>query len=124
MLARKDRFPHVSVRCIDGSVFDYDDVWQQRHLLLVALAEEGADRLEDEARYLADLSAHEDALQRYDTRMVVTREAIAGMPRPGVLVADRYGEIVTVSTADGAASLPDAADLEDWARLIAHACSL
>lgn len=123
MLTRRDRFPHVTVRCIDGTTFEYGDLWQRRHLLLVTLAGEGADRAEDEARYIARLNDRHDELQRYETTVVITRDAIAGVPAPAVLIADRWGEIVTVESAPQVASLPEVSDLLDWLRMIAHACS-
>lgn len=123
MLAPNDRFPHVSLRRVDGTPFTYGDIWQRRHLLLVVLADDGVDRAAEEDRYLAELAAFDDELRRYETTVVVTREAVAGVKAPAVLIADRWGEVVTVTSGADMASLPGAEDVMDWFRMIARACS-
>lgn len=122
MLGRGDRIPHISVTRIGGTTFAYDDIWQRRNLVLVSLAGERVDHDHDAAAYAADLAARDAAFQEFETTVVVTRESVPGLPSPAVLVADRWGEIVFVESADRVASLPRAADLLDWLRFVAHAC--
>ncbi len=123
MLAQRDRFPHISMRRLDGTTFVYADVWQRRHLLLLNLAAEGVEREDEETRYVADLAVHAPDLQRYDAAVVVTRDVIPGLQAPSVLIVDRWGEIVAVESAPDMASLTRVDELLEWLRMIAHACS-
>lgn len=119
MLARGDRFPHLSIEQIDGTTFLYGDIWQRRNLVLISLA--GDDR-ERDAAYLARLAVHDAAFRAYETAVVATRDRIAGLPAPAALVADRWGEIVAVETARDVTALPAPGDLLEWIRFVAHAC--
>jgi hypothetical protein len=52
----------------------------------------------------------------------MTRAPITGVPRPGVVIADRWGEIYSVVNARSAPELPTVEDLLEWFRYIRHAC--
>ncbi len=113
--------PHMRVITLDGSPFDYAGTWQRRNLLLVALPPAGA-RDSDEAAWLAALDTSRQALETYDAAVVVTRDAVPGLDAPGVLVADRWGEVAFVQTARRIADLPPPAALDDWLKFVDHAC--
>jgi hypothetical protein len=49
------------------------------------------------------------------------RESMA-VPSPGVVVADRWGEVYYVQEADRAAALPPPAELIDWLRFVRDEC--
>ncbi len=52
--------------------------------------------------------------------VVVTTSAIEGVPQPGAVVADRWGEIHHVTTIDPTA--PDLDDLVEWVRFVRMQC--
>jgi hypothetical protein len=114
MLVQGDLVPHVELQTIDGRRFRYSDIWQQRNLVLVTIPG-GHSASAD--RYASDLTARAGELAEQQTDCVITRNGVPGLPAPGVLVADRWGEIVYVSSAGDAADLPPAGELVDW---IAH----
>ena len=72
--------------------------------------------------YVALLAARAGVLQEGDARLVITADPIPGMPAPGVLVADQWGEIYLVEGADRAAQLPPPDDLADWLRYVQMQC--
>lgn len=119
MLTRGDRVPHLSLRRVDGTTFNYTDIWQRRNLLLVTLT--GDDR-ERETAYIANLAARDEALQQHEATVVITRDRVDGLPAPAVIIADRWGEIYFAESALDVASLPRADDLVEEMRFIAHAC--
>ena len=119
-LARGSRMPHVRLRRLDGSSFDYGDVWQRRNLLLVAL---GAGRARDaDASWLDALESARSACEMHEAVVVVTRDAVPGLTAPGVVVADRWGEVAFAETATSVAALPAVETLVEWLRFVDHAC--
>jgi hypothetical protein len=52
----------------------------------------------------------------------MTREAVAGVPTPGLLIADRWGEIYFVGTAPRACELPGPLEILEWLRYIEYEC--
>lgn len=121
-LARGGRMPHVTLAALDGATVAYQDIWQRRNLLLVALPPAGDAAARGDAAWLTALREAEAAFRGHETEVVITREAVAGLPAPAVLVADRWGEIVTIERAAAAADLPPVAALREWARFVDHAC--
>jgi hypothetical protein len=63
----------------------------------------------------ADVAAH-------DTRYVLTYDAVSGVPHPGVLIADRWGEIYAVFDGAFASDLPAVDEIVEWLRYIHHEC--
>jgi hypothetical protein len=110
--------PHFVITDIRGQTVRYRDIWQQAELVLVTLAGADPDRA---ARYVHELDAA-DA----DTdggRLVVTREPVAGLPAPGMVIADRWGEIQHVAAADATlAGMPHPAEVADWVRYVRMRC--
>jgi hypothetical protein len=119
MLQRRDLMPMFSVTSrIDGTRVDYKDVWQRMHLLLVGLPD--SDRGSE--AYAAALLPHANELRSGDVRMILTSDRIAGVPCPGVVVADRWGEIFHVHGAEQPSSLPPIDDLLEWVRFVQVQC--
>jgi len=112
--------PDVRLRRVDGSSFDYGDIWQRRNLLLVALGA-GPGTAAD-AAWLAALDAARPACESHEAVVVVTRDGVPGLTAPGVIVADRWGEVIFVETAPRIAALPTAETLVEWLRFVDHAC--
>jgi hypothetical protein len=111
MLARGDLVPHVELQTLDDRRFRYSDIWQQRNLVLVAVP--GGPSASAE-RYASALAARAGELAEQQTDCVITRDRIPGLPAPGVLVADRWGEIAYVSSSGDAVDLPSVQELVDW----------
>jgi len=114
--------PHVVVRSVDGTTFSYGDIWQRRNLLLIALASEAGPPAGDESAYITELLARGETFQEYNTEVVITRDAVAGLRSPALLIADRWGEIVAVDHLDVTAGLPKVEEIVEWLRFVAHAC--
>ena len=116
-LSRGDAVPHVEVRTLEGTTFSYSELWQRRNLVLVALPEAGSG-----AEYISQLNTCREEFDDLESTCVMTREPVAGLPPPGVLVADRWGEIVYVVTAATVDGLPSCAEVLDWLQYVAHRC--
>jgi hypothetical protein len=116
-LQQGDQVPHFEVRTISGEVFSYAAIWQDRNLVLVTLPETAAD-----SGYASELSARKSAFNNLKGVCVVTRDRVPGVPAPGALVADRWGEVVHVATAPDVDSLPSPPDLIDWLDYVERRC--
>lgn len=104
-----DQVPHFHVLTIDGQELDYGaQVWQRANLLLVSLTDREPDAA---AAFVSEVSARAGELRNQNTALVVTRETIAGVARPSVLLADRWGEIQTVHRVDDQRRWPAVDDL-------------
>ena len=103
---------------IDGAPIRYQDIWQRRNLVLVAVPENDPTG----AEYTSALIAAARTLAAHDTVFVVTSTTIPGMPSPGVAVADRWGEIYHVTSAERAADLSTPDDLGAWLRYVQNEC--
>jgi hypothetical protein len=111
--------PHFTVTRIDGTPAAYAGVWQLRNLLLVVLPDHPSAA---ESDYLARLTARDSDWTSLDTACVITRDEVSGVPRPGVLVADRWGEIHLVAGAATVGELTPLDELVEWLRYISHKC--
>lgn len=114
MLQRGDAVPLFTVRTNEGQTLTYASLWQQRNLVLITLAEEPSD---DQAKRIAG-TAKKDP----DTEWVVTRDAIEGVPHPGVLVADRWGEIVHIASTSADDGQANVDDLLEWLHFTRMRC--
>ncbi len=114
MLQRGDLVPHFEVRSIDGDLVSYSTIWQRRNLVLVTLPGDTP----DEDAYASALRAHGSEFVDHATTSIVTRDAIDGLPAPGALVSDRWGEIVHASSG----ALPAVSDLVAWVEFIERRC--
>ena len=110
-LRRGDLIDQFEVTTVDGSRFTYASVWQHKNLVLIALPDR------DCVTGRSYESAVHDRMAEFNARntaCVVTREPVPGLPRPGALVADRWGEILFVRSPADLAGLPSVAELADW----------
>jgi hypothetical protein len=116
MLQRGDSVPHFKVKTVDGDVFDYSTIWQRKNLLLVRLLPD------DNGAYVSDLRARAAELRALETESVITRDDVSGLPAPGLLIADRWGEIVHVTSASASAQSPTPEELLGWLEYVQNRC--
>jgi peroxiredoxin len=114
-LQRGDQLPHFEVQTVDGRVLSYRSIWQRRNLLLVLLPESRSD-----AEQMFDLRAREREFERFDTECVITRDGVAGIRAPAVLVADRWGEIIHIAALSEAERSSE--HLLGWLEYIQNRC--
>jgi hypothetical protein len=113
-----DQMPMFTITRADGTRVRYENIWQRKNLLLVSLpADDPAS-----STYAASLDVLAPDLDACDAVLLVTRERIEGVPSPGVVVADRWGEVYHVKEADRAAVLPAPGELSDWLRFVRNEC--
>ena len=103
---------------IDGGLIHYRDVWQRRNLLLVMAPENDPTA----AGYAKAVIEGSTIVADEDTALVVTSDAIPGIPSPGVVVADRWGEIYYLQSADRTGDLPTPHELAEWLRYVRNEC--
>ena len=114
----RDLMPMFAARTDDGSLFRYQDIWQRKNLVLVTLSEDDPTR----TAYTTSLRTLGESAASGDTAVVVTNSRIDSVPCPGVVVADRWGEIYNVQAAAQASDLPTADDLSEWVRYVQVQC--
>ena len=119
MLQTGDLLPHFTVTTFSGESFDYSDVWQRKNLALVLLPPA---ELAASTKYVDQLTARMSELTGDDSACVITRDSVSGVPSPGVVVADRWGEIRYVAEEDTVDDLPGPDDLIEWLRYVQHQC--
>lgn len=119
-LERGELIRHFAVRAIDGTLFDYNDTWQRRNLLLIALPSLPLSNAAQE--YVSKMTGREDALAEYEARCVVTTEPVPDVVAPAVIVADRWGEVYLASHAGAVSDLAPADEVFECLRYIAHDC--
>lgn len=119
MWMRGDQVRHFDVTCVDGTRGEYAAFWQRQHLLLVSLPDVTTP---DATAFLSALARRTADIDAYDVRTIVTTDRVDGVPRPGVVVADRWGEIKLVTGAASASELPAADELVEWVRFVQCAC--
>ncbi|HEX2311892.1 MAG TPA: hypothetical protein VHH91_14365 [Vicinamibacterales bacterium] len=116
MLQPHDQVPHFVVTDVGGRTVTYAAIWQHAHLVLVSL---GNAEAPDERLHL-----YVDKIRAWaadDLACVVTRDAVPGLPSPGAIVADRWGEIVHVTRVEPR-SLPSAENLGEWVAYLRIQC--
>jgi hypothetical protein len=119
MLQRGELVPHYAVTRLDGSRAGYDEIWQRKNLLLVLLpAEESVER----AEYVSELVDNAQEFIAHETECVITADNVSGLPRPGVVIADRWGEIYSVNNGPTISDLPNIDGILEWLRFIRQEC--
>lgn len=113
-----DLMPMFTAATGDGTVVRYEDIWQRKNLLLVSLPSDDP----TSRAYAASLGVLEPSLAAYEASLLIVSTRIAGVPSPGVVVADRWGEVYHVQPAARASSLPRANELIDWLRFVRNEC--
>ena len=117
MLQSGDAVPHFDVITVDGPGIRYAAIWQRRNLVLVTLGSSEAD-----GGYAAAVADNADEFARRTGECVITHDDIAGLPAPGVLVADRWGEVVYAVTGSAVSDLPSPQQLIEWLEYVEHRC--
>ncbi len=115
----RDLLPMFTVTsAVDGASVRYHDVWQRKNLVLIVVPENDPTG----AEYTNAIIGTQPPLAAQDTTFIVTSSGIPGIPSPGVVVADRWGEIYYVKGAARAADLPSPDDLAEWLRYMRNEC--
>jgi peroxiredoxin len=117
MLGAGDHVPHVSFRTTGGHTVSYADLWQRKNLILVSLPAEPAF-----ADYAALLEQRLRPALPADTSLVISHDALAELPAPAILVADKWGEIHYENTASQPADMPDADAVLEWLTYVRMQC--
>ena len=117
MLRHGDQVPHISFRATDGRSIGYLDLWQRKNLILVLLPAEAAF-----ADYAARLEQTLRPALPADTTLVISHDALADLPAPAILVADKWGEIHYVHAGSTLAEMPDADALLEWLTFVRVQC--
>ena len=126
VLRRRDGMPHFEVTTIDGQRVRYGDLWQHCNLVFVSV-----DSTDDP--YGRALTQHAGDFADAETALVVSTEPITGVPTPGVVVADQWGEIAYVFDAHhpdearrfdrrGTTPMPSGRELLDWIHFVRMKC--
>ena len=118
MLHAGDFLPHFQVNDFYGTRIDYASFWQRKNLVLVMLSD--IDR--PSRSYAEQLMARGRDSKEDDTEWVVTCDRLAGIPNPGVVIADRWGEVMHVAQAPDVAHLPVPDELVEWVDYVRHRC--
>jgi hypothetical protein len=119
VLVRGELVPHFEVTTVGGETVRYSTIWQRLNLVLIALPDSDS---EEGTRYVAAVQPFLEQLGAMETSSIVTRGEVAGVPAPGVLIADRWGEIAFVAAAQDFGSLPAGHDLVDWVDYVRRQC--
>lgn len=115
----REQVPHFTARTVDGATVRYADLWQRQNLLLVQLPQEPS---EESDAVIAGLQARRADLTAHDTACLVTREPVPGAPCPGIVIADRWGEIYHAAGASSPGQLPSPSELVEWLRYVQMQC--
>jgi hypothetical protein len=119
MVQPGDSVPHFEVRTLQGEQFRYSTIWQRRNLVFVTLSVSELDR---EGPYVSQLLARGSDFARQGAECVFTRDHLPWLPGPGVLVADRWGEVVHAVISSDVADLPSPQELIDWVAYVQTRC--
>jgi hypothetical protein len=119
MLNKGDHVPRFEITTIDDIPVNYADLWQKKNLALVSLTED--DSLEAQS-YIEELREALPALAAHDAVVVVTTTGIEGMPQPGCAVADRWGEVQWIASAESVAGLPSPREIAAWLQFVEIQC--
>jgi len=117
MLKPGDILPHFTVTELDGRQVDYSSIWQRRNLVLVMLPDSGPSSRE----YARQLASRLDS-QADHTAWIATTDRVPGLPSPGAIVADRWGELNHVASAASVAGLPSVDALAEWVEYVRYRC--
>jgi hypothetical protein len=119
MLGKGDHVPGFEIVTIDDIRVNYADLWQKKNLALVCLSEDDS---ADAQGYIQQLREALPALAVHDAVVVVTTNAVEGMPLPGCAVADRWGELQWIMSSDKVADLPSPREIAAWLQFVEIQC--
>jgi hypothetical protein len=109
--------PHFSVISTEGRRVEYGDIWQHRNLVLALVPDSPAF-----APYIEALRAAVRDIDEHDAECVVTHDRLSDLPFPGLIIADRWGEICFVTPGSSPAELPPVDDILDSLRFVRMRC--
>jgi hypothetical protein len=119
MLNKGDHVPRFECVTIDDIRVNYADLWQKKNLALLCLGEDASPEAQS---YIQQLREALPALAVHDAVVVVTTNPIDGMPLPGCAVADRWGQMQWVQSADRIAELPSPREIAAWLQFVEIQC--
>src|ERR671914_804935 len=119
MLNKGHHIPRFEWTTVGDVHASYADLWQKKNLALVCLSEDDS---ADAQSYIQELREAQKALAAHDAVVVVTTTPIDGMPLPGCAVADRWGEMQWVASADRVSDLPSAREIAAWLQFVEIQC--
>jgi hypothetical protein len=119
MLNKGDHVPRFECVTIDDIRVNYADLWQKKNLALLCLSEETSAEAQS---YIQQLREALPALAVHDAVVVVTTTPIDGMPLPGCAVADRWGQMQWVASANRIAELPSPREIAAWLQFVEIQC--
>lgn len=118
-IRRGGAVPHFTVSSVTGEAVSYSTIWQRQALVLVSLPADGPDAVDI---YIRELTNRQPEFAALDAACVMTRDPVAGIPRPSVVVADRWGEVVEVAAPARVDALPSAHEILAWVEHVRHRC--
>ena len=113
LLQRGNLMPHFTVVTVQGDTFSYGAIWQHKNLALITVPAEAS---------YPDPSDRADAFRQRKSVCIVTSDAVPGVPSPGVLIADKWGEIMHVAAHGRADELPTLSELLEWLEYVERRC--
>jgi hypothetical protein len=119
MLHRGDLVPHFNVTTLQGRTVAYTAIWQRRNLVLITFP---ASESESYRTYVSQFAAEMPAFSVHETECVITRDTVAEIGCPAVVIADRWGEIVHVTTGLDVADLPRLSEVLEWVAYLQNQC--
>jgi hypothetical protein len=119
MLNKGDHVPRFECVTIDDIRVNYADLWQKKNLALLCLAEDDSPEAQT---YIQQLREALPALAVHDAVVVVTTNPIDGMPLPGCAVADRWGQMQWVASAERVVDLPSPREIAAWLQFVEIQC--
>lgn len=117
-LAPGDEMPHFRVTTVAGQPFRYSDVWQRKNLVLIVLPGDDPEA----GRRLPDWTGAAARTSGDDTVWVITPDEVSGVGRPGLVVADKWGEVQFAQSAPTAAGLARGDELAEWLEFVRYQC--
>lgn len=119
VLGKGDALPFFEVTTVTGTQVRYADFWQRKNVALVCLPELAS--AEDEG-YIRQLSDRATAFETYSAACVVTRDPVKQVPRPGLVIADRWGEVQYLASSPTTSGLPDVREILDTLDFVQRRC--
>jgi hypothetical protein len=119
VLQKGDLLPFFEVTTVDDGRVRYADLWQRKNVVVVSLPRSATAHGSEYANEIARRSAEFDS---FCAVCIVTRDAIRGVPLPGVVIADRWGEIQFLASSAAVADFPDPQELLDTLDYVQQRC--
>ena len=118
-LQKGDPLPFFDVTTVAGDTIRYADLWQKKNVVLVCVS---AAPSADEDVYVSELSRRAAEFERHSAACIVTRDAVARVPQPGLAIADRWGEVQYLASSPTTRELPDVTEILDTLDYVQRRC--